>query len=143
MCVCVCACACVFACACACVLCVCVCVCVRVCVCVCVCVYVCTFYLSYRYSSHEEAIGRLARDMGFNHVSLSSHVMPMVKMVSRGYTGKAQWKTHLQYSLSLPADLDLIHVQQYCFCRIPLLLLCVLPVLSAGLLLVLPTMLQY
>jgi 5-oxoprolinase (ATP-hydrolysing) len=42
---------------------------------------------SYTYSSHEEAIGELAREMGFSHVSLSSQVMPMVRMVPRGYTG--------------------------------------------------------
>ena len=42
-----------------------------------------------RYSRHEEAISKLAKEMGFSHVSLSSHVMPMVRMVPRGYTGIA------------------------------------------------------
>ena len=45
------------------------------------------FFTCYRYPNHEEAIGELAREMGFSHVSLSSQVMPMVRMVPRGYTG--------------------------------------------------------
>ena len=36
---------------------------------------------------HEEALCELAKEMGFLHVSLSSQVMPMVRMVPRGYTG--------------------------------------------------------
>lgn len=31
-------------------------------------------------------MGALARDLGFNQVSLSSEVMPMVRAVPRGYT---------------------------------------------------------
>ena len=45
------------------------------------------FFPSYRYSAHERAIGALASDMGFSHISLSSDVMPMVRIVPRGYTG--------------------------------------------------------
>ena len=43
---------------------------------------------SYTFPDHEEEVGTLAREMGFTHVSLSSHVMPMVRIVPRGYTGK-------------------------------------------------------
>jgi len=41
---------------------------------------------SYGYRDHEEQIGALAREMGFAQVSLSSRVMPRVKLVSRGDT---------------------------------------------------------
>ncbi len=34
-------------------------------------------------------VGELARSMGFQQVSLSSVVMPMVKMVPRGFTAAA------------------------------------------------------
>ena len=42
---------------------------------------------SYTYPGHEEEVGRLAQEIGFTHVSLSSHVMPMVRIVPRGFTG--------------------------------------------------------
>ncbi|CAB1341068.1 unnamed protein product [Coregonus sp. 'balchen'] len=41
---------------------------------------------SYTWSAHEKAVGSLARRLGFNQVSLSSEVMPMVRAVPRGYT---------------------------------------------------------
>jgi len=41
-----------------------------------------------RYPAHEEEIGRLAVEMGFTHVSLSSSTMPMIKIVPRGFTGQ-------------------------------------------------------
>ncbi|MDR4507593.1 MAG: hydantoinase B/oxoprolinase family protein [Candidatus Brocadiaceae bacterium] len=41
---------------------------------------------SYSYPEHELLVGRIAKEMGFPHISLSSQVMPMVKMVSRGQT---------------------------------------------------------
>ncbi|XP_072234316.1 5-oxoprolinase isoform X2 [Leuresthes tenuis] len=41
---------------------------------------------SYTWSVHEEAVGTLARSLGFTQVSLSSVVMPMVRAVPRGYT---------------------------------------------------------
>ena len=44
---------------------------------------------SYTFPEHEVAIGQLAKEMGFTHVSLSSQVMPMVRIVPRGYTGNA------------------------------------------------------
>ncbi|RJF97955.1 hydantoinase B/oxoprolinase family protein [Noviherbaspirillum saxi] len=40
----------------------------------------------YRFPHHEEAIGRIARDIGFTQVSVSSKVSPMMKLVSRGDT---------------------------------------------------------
>ena len=40
-----------------------------------------------RFPGHEEEVGELARKMGFSQVSISSQVMPMVRIVPRGYTG--------------------------------------------------------
>ena len=44
------------------------------------------FMHAYAWPDHERAVGRLAREMGFDQVSLSSQVMPMVKLVARGDT---------------------------------------------------------
>mmetsp|Transcript_7849 Transcript_7849/g.23615 ORF Transcript_7849/g.23615 Transcript_7849/m.23615 type:complete len:1334 (-) Transcript_7849:407-4408(-) len=44
---------------------------------------------SFVFPDHEQEVGRLAREMGFTQVSLSSEVMPMVKMVPRGFTAAA------------------------------------------------------
>lgn len=44
---------------------------------------------SYTWSKHEQQVGKLAQKLGFQHVSLSSEVMPMVRMVPRGYTACA------------------------------------------------------
>ncbi|XP_064410048.1 5-oxoprolinase isoform X1 [Latimeria chalumnae] len=44
---------------------------------------------SYTWSGHERQVGELARRLGFKHVSLSSEVMPMVRIVPRGYTACA------------------------------------------------------
>jgi len=41
---------------------------------------------AYGWSGHEEMVGEIARELGFSQVSLSSQVMPLVKMVSRGDT---------------------------------------------------------
>ena len=38
---------------------------------------------SYTYPDHELMIGEIAREIGFEQISLSSQVMPMVKLVSR------------------------------------------------------------
>lgn len=38
---------------------------------------------AYTFPDHETAIGKIARDIGFRHVSLSSELMPMIKLVSR------------------------------------------------------------
>ncbi len=44
------------------------------------------FLHAYACPQHEEIVGSLATTMGFDQVSLSSQVMPMVKLVSRGDT---------------------------------------------------------
>ena len=44
------------------------------------------FIHAYAWPGHEQIVGQLARDMGFSQVSLSSEVMPMIKLVSRGDT---------------------------------------------------------
>ncbi|EFJ47592.1 hypothetical protein VOLCADRAFT_61291, partial [Volvox carteri f. nagariensis] len=41
------------------------------------------------FPAHEQQVGSLAREMGFTQVSLSHEVMPMVKMVPRGFTAAA------------------------------------------------------
>lgn len=37
----------------------------------------------YTYPDHEALVGRIARDIGFDHVSLSHELMPMIKLVPR------------------------------------------------------------
>jgi len=44
------------------------------------------FMHAYAWPEHEAAVGRLAAEMGFTQISLSSQVMPMVKLVPRGDT---------------------------------------------------------
>lgn len=44
---------------------------------------------SYTWAQHEQQVGALARELGFTHVSLSSEVMPMVRIVPRGHTACA------------------------------------------------------
>ncbi|XP_041376521.1 5-oxoprolinase-like [Gigantopelta aegis] len=44
---------------------------------------------SYTFDHHERQVGTLAKELGFKHVSLSSEVMPMVRIVPRGYTACA------------------------------------------------------
>lgn len=44
------------------------------------------FMHSFLFVNHEEAVGDLAKNMGFTHVSLSSSVMPMARIVPRGFT---------------------------------------------------------
>ncbi|XP_077982211.1 5-oxoprolinase-like isoform X2 [Glandiceps talaboti] len=44
---------------------------------------------SYTFDGHECEVGDLAKEMGFTHVSLSSHVMPMIRAVPRGFTACA------------------------------------------------------
>lgn len=41
---------------------------------------------AYAHPDHEELVGRIARDLGFEEISLSSRVAPLVKIVSRGDT---------------------------------------------------------
>jgi 5-oxoprolinase (ATP-hydrolysing) len=40
----------------------------------------------YRHTSHEQAIARIAREIGFNQVSVSHEASPMMKLVPRGDT---------------------------------------------------------
>ena len=42
---------------------------------------------SYAFPDHEISVGELAKEMGFTHVSLSSHVMPMVRIVPCVFIG--------------------------------------------------------
>ena len=44
---------------------------------------------SYTYPEHENEIGKIAEKVGFQHISLSSSLMPMVKMVPRGTSATA------------------------------------------------------
>ena len=44
------------------------------------------FVHGYRYSAHEQAAGRIAREVGFTQVSLSHAVSPLIKLVGRGDT---------------------------------------------------------
>ncbi|MEU6236986.1 hydantoinase B/oxoprolinase family protein [Kitasatospora sp. NPDC047058] len=44
---------------------------------------------SYLHPAHEQAIGRLAEELGFTQVSLSSEVSPLMKLVPRGDTAVA------------------------------------------------------
>lgn len=44
---------------------------------------------SYTYPAHELAIGRLAESVGFKHISLSSQLLPPIKMVPRGVSSTA------------------------------------------------------
>uniref|UniRef100_A0A670IWM4 5-oxoprolinase, ATP-hydrolysing n=1 Tax=Podarcis muralis TaxID=64176 RepID=A0A670IWM4_PODMU len=44
---------------------------------------------SYMWPEHESQVGHLAKELGFQQVSLSSQVMPMVRAVPRGYTACA------------------------------------------------------
>lgn len=43
-------------------------------------------WFSYRYPNHEKLIAEIARNIGFENISLSSEVMPMLKIVPRGFT---------------------------------------------------------
>ena len=45
---------------------------------------------SYTFVDHEKEVGKLARELGFTHVSLSHEAMPMVRIVPRGYTGNGK-----------------------------------------------------
>ena len=41
------------------------------------------------FPDHEKAVGKVAKELGFQQISLSSKVMQMVKMVPRGFTASA------------------------------------------------------
>ncbi|KAH8105404.1 5-oxoprolinase [Cristinia sonorae] len=44
---------------------------------------------SYTFPDHELQVGKLAREIGFTHVSESSQLLPMIKMVPRGVSSTA------------------------------------------------------
>jgi 5-oxoprolinase (ATP-hydrolysing) len=44
---------------------------------------------SYTFPAHEELVGKIAQDLGFTHVSLSSKLMPMIKLVPRATSASA------------------------------------------------------
>eukprot|EP00106_Octopus_bimaculoides_P000145 XP_014767587.1 PREDICTED: 5-oxoprolinase-like [Octopus bimaculoides] len=44
---------------------------------------------SYTYPNHEKQVEKIAQEIGFEHISLSFDVIPMVKIVPRGYTACA------------------------------------------------------
>ena len=41
------------------------------------------------FPDHEQIVGKTAKELGFDQISLSSEVMQMVKMVPRGFTASA------------------------------------------------------
>lgn len=47
------------------------------------------FLHSYTFPDHEAAVGELALEIGFSHVSLSSRLSPMVRIVPRGHSATA------------------------------------------------------
>ncbi|KAK0084686.1 hypothetical protein PV326_006193 [Microctonus aethiopoides] len=47
------------------------------------------FAHSYTFPDHERRVGELANELGFSQVSLSHQVMPMVRIVPRGFTACA------------------------------------------------------
>ena len=49
----------------------------------------CVLMHSYMNSEHEAMVGQMAAGLGFGHISLSSGVMPMVRIVPRGFTACA------------------------------------------------------
>ena len=44
---------------------------------------------SYTFPEHELLVGKIAREIGFTHVSESSQLLPMIKMVPRGVSSTA------------------------------------------------------
>ncbi len=48
-----------------------------------------TLLHSYTFPEHELEVARLASDIGFTQISLSSQTMPMIKAISRGYSATA------------------------------------------------------
>ncbi|PRD28150.1 UNVERIFIED_CONTAM: 5-oxoprolinase [Trichonephila clavipes] len=48
--------------------------------------FICVFCFSDRFPDHELYIKKIANEVGFEHISLSSEIMPMVRIVPRGHT---------------------------------------------------------
>ena len=57
----------------------------------------------FRYPSHEEKVEEIAKRLGFKNISLSSRVMPMMRIVPRGYTAAsdAYLTPHIQRYLQV------------------------------------------
>ena len=73
---------------------------------------------SYVYNQHERRVEAIATEMGFTHVSLSSNVMPMIRIVPRGFTTSVDTyltpaiKRYLQgFSAGFANQLDGVNVQ--------------------------------
>lgn len=47
------------------------------------------FLHAYTYPAHEQLVGKIAREIGFTHVSLSSDVSPMIKYLPRAHSSVA------------------------------------------------------
>lgn len=47
------------------------------------------FLHSYTYPQHEQLVGRIAKQLGFQHISLSSEVSPMIKHLPRAHSSVA------------------------------------------------------
>ncbi|EJD47806.1 5-oxoprolinase [Auricularia subglabra TFB-10046 SS5] len=47
------------------------------------------FVHSYTFPEHELAVGKLASEIGFEHVSMSAQLLPMIKLVPRGVSATA------------------------------------------------------
>ncbi|KAF5679209.1 hypothetical protein FHETE_950 [Fusarium heterosporum] len=48
-----------------------------------------TLLHSYTFPDHELELARIAEDIGFTQISLSSQIFPMIKVISRGYSATA------------------------------------------------------
>ncbi|KAJ1955068.1 hypothetical protein EC988_002085, partial [Linderina pennispora] len=44
---------------------------------------------SYTFVAHEEQVGRIAKELGFTHITLSSSLVPMIKIVPRAHSATA------------------------------------------------------
>ena len=77
----------------------------------------------YRYPDHEHSVGKIAKEMGFNHVSLSSLVMPMVRIVPRGFTGTCMYMYCMLYLMIVRGTLHVFeHFQHVLMHILPLAL---------------------
>lgn len=78
------------------------------------------------YEEHEIKVGLLAKELGFKQVSLSHEVMPMIKMIPRGFTACADAyltphiKKYLKvilYQTSFKYDSNIFLNYVYMICR--------------------------
>lgn len=61
------------------------------------------FNCAFSYPVHEEIVESIARKLGFKNISLSSRIMPMMRIVPRGYTASsdAYLTPHIQKYLEV------------------------------------------